>query len=69
SPAGDRATLSVAATGTAPLEYQWLKDGGEVAGATGATLNVVLSPATAGSYRVLVRNRAGTIVSGAVRLR
>ena len=56
--------LVVAADGTAPLEYQWLHDGAEIPGATDATLDVSTpSDARAGSYRVLIRNRAGTVVS------
>jgi hypothetical protein len=31
---GDKATLSVTATGDAPLSYQWLRDGSPVANAT-----------------------------------
>jgi alpha-amylase len=56
-------TLRVAAEGTGPLEYQWLRNDEEVAGATDATLTFKASPYTGGSYRVLVRNRAGTTVS------
>lgn len=57
--AGRGAMLAVTAEGTGPLEYQWLKDGQEIAGATDASL-----AATApGRYAVLVRNRAGTAVS------
>ena len=58
-------SLSVSAEGTGPLEYQWLHKGEEVAGATGATLSFKASRETAGTYRVLVRNRAGTTVSKA----
>src|SRR5207245_5743058 len=32
-PAGQTATFSVTATGTAPLSYQWLKNGTDVSGA------------------------------------
>ena len=35
--AGQRATFSVAATGTGPITYQWYKDGVSVRGATGLT--------------------------------
>lgn len=55
--AGGTLHLAVTATGTAPLEYQWLRDGEELPGATAARL---ATPARAGTYRVLVRNRAGT---------
>ena len=56
-------TFRVAAEGTAPLEYQWLRDDEEVAGATDATLTIKASSYTGGSYRALVRNRAGTTLS------
>jgi hypothetical protein len=59
----------VAAEGTGPLEYQWLRDGEEVPGATEATLTFAVSRETAGSHRVLVRNRAGTTLSAAVQIR
>ena len=62
--------LTVAAEGTEPLEYQWLRDGAEVPGAT-APDHVIAGagPDHAGSYRVLVRNRAGTILSRVVEVR
>jgi alpha-amylase len=59
-------TLAAAAGGTAPLEYQWLRDGAEIPGATAATLK--LEPAAAGDYRVLVRNLAGTAISASLKV-
>jgi alpha-amylase len=61
---GKQVTLSVTAEGTGPLEYQWLRDGEEVPGATDSALKA----ATAGTYRVLVRNRAGTVLSAPVEI-
>lgn len=62
--AGSAPTLSVQAEGTAPLEYQWLRDGEEIPGATSPTLAVSGAPApSAGRYSLRVRNRAGTTVS------
>lgn len=61
---GGTATLTVTATGTAPLQYQWFKDGDEINRATAATLtlaNVRLNDA--GIYTVRVSNSAGSIVS------
>lgn len=58
-------TLSVQATGTAPLNYQWLCDGEAVAGATQASLQVTKP----GRYEVMVRNLAGTTVGPATRVR
>ena len=57
--AGQSSTLTVQADGTAPLEYQWLHDDSEIRGATATSLKV----STSGRYSVLVRNRAGTVVS------
>ena len=57
---GTAATFSVAATGTAPLTYQWKFKGADIPDATNATLTV--SPqdlADAGTYGVTVCNVAG----------
>ena len=60
------AALSVAATGTAPLTYQWKKDGANVAGATAATLALASAATTdAGSYTVTITNAYGTVTSAA----
>ncbi|HEY8994057.1 MAG TPA: alpha-amylase family glycosyl hydrolase [Lacunisphaera sp.] len=64
--AGQKVTLTVAAEGTGPLEYQWLRDDEEVMDATEATLGFQVGPETCGHYRALVRNRAGTTLSAAV---
>jgi hypothetical protein len=57
-------TLALKAEGTGPLEYQWLRDGEEIAGATAATYTVAHAEAAhAGLYRVLVHNLAGTTIS------
>ncbi len=62
---GGTAALSVQATGTAPLSYQWYFNGGILlAGATSATL--VLSPVVPteiGSYEVTVNNLYGSVTS------
>jgi hypothetical protein len=69
--AGGTATFTVTATGTAPLSYQWTRDGEDpLAEDTMATLvltNVALS-ADGTVYRCLVRNRAGTALSEAAEL-
>jgi hypothetical protein len=66
--AGQTATFSVTATGTAPLSYQWRKDGATISSATGSTLTLSsVSAADAGTYTVVVTNSAGSVTStGAV---
>ena len=67
--AGAGATFAVVAAGTAPLAYQWTKDGQTVAGASGATLRLAnLQSADAGTYRVVVSNTAGTVTSAGATL-
>lgn len=63
-PAGANVTFSVAATGTAPLSYQWRLAGTNLPGATASSLtrtNVQL--ADAGNYSVEVANSAGSVTS------
>src|SRR6202022_3059418 len=60
--AGQPASFTVVATGTAPLSYQWQKSGVNIAGATAASYT---TPATTTSdngatFRVVVSNTAGT---------
>lgn len=58
--AGDDVTLSVTADGTAPLSYQWTRDGTPVTGATEATLNLpAITTAQEGEYVVRVSNASG----------
>ncbi len=63
--AGQSATFSVAATGEAPLSYQWQKNGTAIGGATSTTYT---TPATAASdsgsqFTVVVSNSAGKVIS------
>jgi uncharacterized delta-60 repeat protein len=61
---GQSTTLSVTAWGTAPLGYQWWKDGVELAGRTGSTMDLTnLVLADAGTYRVTVRSPYGSATS------
>jgi Immunoglobulin I-set domain len=68
--AGQTATFSVTAAGTAPLAYQWQKGTTAI---TGATLASYTTPTTATSdsgstFSVVVSNSAGTITSNAASL-
>jgi len=68
--AGQTAAFTVVATGTAPLSYQWQKNGVNIAGATAATYT---TPATTMSdsgstFRVAVSNTAGAATSATVTL-
>jgi hypothetical protein len=68
--AGQTATFSVVATGTAPLSYQWRKNGTAVAGAASAsyTTPAVTSSDNGAQFRVVVSNSAGSVTSNAATL-
>ena len=62
--AGANVSFSVAAEGTAPLSYQWQKNGSPISGATASTLNLTNVQGTdSGNYRVVVSNAAGSAAS------
>ncbi len=68
--AGQTATFTVAASGTAPLTYQWKKNGTAISGATSSTYT---TPATttsdnAAQFTVGVTNSAGSATSSAATL-
>jgi formylglycine-generating enzyme required for sulfatase activity len=66
---GGTATFNVAATGTAPLSYRWMRGGVDIGGATGGTLSVGNAQAgDAGSYTVAVSNVVGSVTSTAASL-
>jgi hypothetical protein len=66
---GARVTLSVDATGTAPLSYQWRKAGTPIVGATNPSYTIPSAQAAdVSSYTVAVSNPAGTVVSDAAIL-
>jgi uncharacterized repeat protein (TIGR01451 family) len=67
--AGQNATLSVTATGTDPLSYQWSLNGAALSGATNSTLTLNSVQTTdAGSYTVMVANPAGSVPSAVAML-
>src|SRR6266850_753710 len=73
--AGQSASFSVTATGTAPLSYSWTKngtrlsDGGNITGSRTSTLTVAnVGAADAGNYAVVVSNPAGSAVSSPATL-
>jgi hypothetical protein len=60
-PAGSRVLLFVSAAGTAPLQYQWRRNGTPVPGATNSALVLTnLQWINAGDYSVLIFNRSGS---------
>jgi hypothetical protein len=68
--AGQAATFSVTAAGTAPLSYQWKKGGTPISGATSASYT---TPATTtsdsgGQFTVTVSNTAGSVTSDVAML-
>jgi hypothetical protein len=67
---GQTATFSVAATGTAPLQYQWRKNGAAITGATGSsyTTPATVSGDNGSSFTVVVGNAAGSVTSSAATL-
>jgi hypothetical protein len=63
-------TLSVTASGTAPLTYQWRKDGTAIPGATEATYQVASARlADAGNYTVLITNGCGSVISTVAKVK
>lgn len=73
--AGQTATFSVGVTGTQPMSYQWkkgvsnLSNGGNIAGASSATLTISnTSAADAANYSVVITNVLGTTTSAEAAL-
>ncbi len=63
------ASFSVANTGTAPMSYQWRKNGGDVIGASSATLTLSnVQTNQAGNYAVVITNAFGSVTSSVVVL-
>jgi len=68
---GHTATFKVVATGSAPLSYQWMKRGANIAGATSAsyTTSAATSADNGSTFQVKIRNSAGQVTSTAATLR
>ena len=67
---GEEATFSVNGKGTGPLDYQWYKDGKQVAGATSENYKIwEVSKNDFGSYSVSVKNKEGKAISQIAELK
>src|SRR5260370_12399991 len=67
---GTTATFAAAASGTAPLSFQWQKNGSNIAGANASSYT---TPATSSgdngsTFDVIVSNSAGSVTSNAATL-
>ncbi|HYL62883.1 MAG TPA: choice-of-anchor D domain-containing protein [Candidatus Methylomirabilis sp.] len=63
--AGQAATFTVVASGTAPLSYQWQKNGANIAGATAASYTTPATTAgdSGSTFNVVVANSVGSVTS------
>lgn len=67
--AGSPAAFSVAATGIAPLSYQWKKGSADISGATSASYSISSAKESdAGEYSCIVSNPAGSRTSNTATL-
>ncbi len=68
--AGEAATFVVAAAGTAPLAYQWQRNGAPISGANSTTYSTPAETTAdnGASFSVMVSNSAGSAVSAAATL-
>ena len=66
---GQTGTFIATASGTAPLQYQWRRNGVALPGKTSSTITISnAQESDAGSYDVVVRNTAGSVTSSAAIL-
>ena len=62
--AGTSVTLSVVASGTRPISYQWRLEGADISGATGPDYPIAsVQPSDAGAYTVVVGNVLNSVTS------
>ena len=68
--AGQTATFTASASGTAPLGYQWQKNGTNIAGATSAsyTISATTIADSGSTFDVVVSNSAGSTTSNSATL-
>jgi GH25 family lysozyme M1 (1,4-beta-N-acetylmuramidase) len=67
--AGSNVTFAAAATGLAPLAYQWTLNGAKISGANTNFYNLTNAPATnSGFYALIVTNASGSVTSSPVSL-
>jgi glucose/arabinose dehydrogenase len=68
--AGQPASFSVTASGSTPLNYQWLRNGADIAGATSPayTIGATSSADNGALFRCRVTNNFGTALSNEARL-
>jgi glucose/arabinose dehydrogenase len=69
-PIGQPATFTVSASGSAPLAYQWRRNGNAIAGATGSSHTVANPqlPDSGALFNVVVSNSFGSATSDAAQL-
>jgi hypothetical protein len=67
---GQSAAFTITAAGTAPLSYQWKKNGTAIAGATLAsyTTPVTIAGDTGAAFMVVISNAAGSVTSNSATL-
>jgi hypothetical protein len=66
---GGSVTLSVTASGTSPITYQWKKDGVDISGANGSSYTIASAKIVdTGNYTVVATNSVGSATSASTKL-
>ena len=67
---GESAAFTVTAGGTAPLLYQWQKNGANISGATSSSYSTPATVAadSGSNFQVVVTNGSGTVTSNQAKL-